>query len=89
MQNFSFQAFGTPGVGGLSVKTLNLHEMENIEGGNWWTSWGKCAAGILGGAGLGSLGGAAAGSAVPVLGTAAGAVAGAIAGGLSGAAAAC
>ena len=56
---------------------------------NWWSAWGRCAAGILGGAGLGALSGAAAGSAVPALGTTAGAIIGGIAGGLAGAAAAC
>lgn len=55
----------------------------------WWEDWGKCAAGTIGGAGLGALGGAAAGSAVPVLGTTAGGIIGGISGGLSGAAASC
>jgi len=55
----------------------------------WWDSWGRCAAGIVGGAGLGALGGGAAGSVIPVLGTTAGLIVGGIAGGLSGAAASC
>lgn len=55
----------------------------------WWDSWGRCAAGIVGGAGLGALGGGAAGSVIPVLGTTAGLIIGGIAGGLSGAAASC
>ncbi|HEK22317.1 MULTISPECIES: hypothetical protein [unclassified Mucilaginibacter] len=71
------------------MKKLEIEQMQDINGGGWWSSWGKCAAGIVGGAGIGGLGGAAAGSAVPVLGTGAGAVVGVIAGGLSGAAAAC
>lgn len=54
-----------------------------------WDDWGKCAAGIVGGAGGGFLGGAAAGSAVPWLGTVVGGVVGGISGGLGGAAAAC
>ncbi len=65
---------------------------------NWWCSWGKCAAGIVGGAVTGAatlgLGGAAVGTvALPIIGTvsagAVGAVAGAIGGGLTGAVAAC
>ena len=56
---------------------------------SWWTSWGKCAAAILGGAGTGGLGGAAVGSAVPGLGTLAGAIAGAISGAFTGAVAGC
>jgi len=55
----------------------------------WWSDWGRCAAGILGGTGLGALGGGAAGSVIPVLGTTAGLIIGGIAGGLSGAAASC
>jgi len=64
----------------------------------WWDSWGKCAAGILGGAistgGAGVLAGAAVGTvALPVVGTVSGAVvggiAGAIGGGLTGAATFC
>jgi hypothetical protein len=67
-------------------------------GCNWWCSWGKCTAGILGGAGTGALtfglGGAAVGTATfPIVGTvslgAVGAIGGAIAGGLTGAAASC
>lgn len=61
--------------------------------GSWikgqWESWGKCASGIVGGAGVGALGGAAAGSAVPIIGTTVGGIVGGISGGLSGAAAAC
>ncbi|UII25352.1 hypothetical protein LVD15_18885 [Fulvivirga maritima] len=55
----------------------------------WWDSWGKCAAGTLGGALTGGLGGAGIGSAVPVIGTTVGGVVGAIGGGLTGAAASC
>jgi hypothetical protein len=73
----------------LSLRALDFQEMEEIEGGSWWTSWGKCVAGTLGGAITVGLGGAAAGSAVPVLGTAAGAVVGVIGGALGGAAASC
>lgn len=73
----------------LSLTTLSFLEMEEIEGGSWWTSWGKCAAGTVGGILTGGLGGAGIGSAVPVIGTGVGAVVGAIGGGLTGAAAAC
>lgn len=64
----------------------------------WWDSWGKCAAGIIGGAGSVGIGyalaGAGAGTVVlPVVGTVSVAVvagvAGAVFGGLAGAAAAC
>lgn len=54
----------------------------------WWDSWGKCAAGIVGGAGLGGLSGAGA-TAITVVGIPAGVVVGVIAGGLAGAAASC
>jgi len=55
----------------------------------WWDSWGKCAAGIIGGAGLGGLTGAAAASVIPGIGTVAGGVIGGISGALTGAATAC
>lgn len=64
----------------------------------WWKCWGKCAAGIVGGAGVAGLGGAFLGGAgctmvVPIIGTVAcgvvGGIAGAVFGGLGGAAAAC
>ncbi len=64
-------------------------EKSSLQIESWWTSWGKCAAGILGGAGLGALTGLAAGSVVPALGTTAGAIIGGVAGGLLGAATAC
>lgn len=67
------------------MKTLEMMEMELIEGGKLL----NCAAGILGGAILGGLTGAAAGSVVPFLGTTAGGIWGIIGGGLSGGAAAC
>jgi len=56
---------------------------------SWWQRWGRCAAGIVGGTGLGVLTGAAAGSVVPALGTVAGGILGGIFGGLSGASVAC
>jgi hypothetical protein len=65
---------------------------------SWWDDWGKCAAGIVGGAGSVGLGGFLGGAAVgtvtlPVVGTVSGAVVGgiggAIFGGLAGAASAC
>lgn len=71
-------------------------EEEECKG--WWSCWGKCVAGIVGGAGTGALtfgfAGAAAGTiTVPVVGTISlgvvGAVAGGVAGGLGGAAASC
>ncbi|HEY9047494.1 MAG TPA: hypothetical protein VIN08_16425 [Ohtaekwangia sp.] len=64
----------------------------------WWPCWGKCAAGILGGAGTGALTFGLAGAAVgtvtlPVIGTvsagAVGAIGGAITGGLTGAVSSC
>ncbi len=65
---------------------------------DWWCSWGKCAAGILGGAGLGAMAGGTYGAAggtvvLPVVGTVAvgtvGAIAGGIFGGLAGASQSC
>ncbi|MFO8233892.1 MAG: hypothetical protein R6U04_00610 [Bacteroidales bacterium] len=56
---------------------------------NWWDSWGRCAAGIVDGAGLGALTGGAAASVIPVLDTTAEVTVGGVSGGLSGAAAAC
>ena len=65
---------------------------------DWWSDWGRCAAGIVGGAGTVGLGGFLGGAAVgtvtlPVIGTVSGAlvggVGGVIFGGISGAAAAC
>ena len=64
----------------------------------WWIRWGRCVAGILGGAGTGALtfglAGAAVGTiALPIVGTVSaglvGAIGGAVAGGLTGAAASC
>lgn len=87
----------------LSVKTRGLQPDDQKSGDQqkcdgWWSCWGKCVAGTLGGAitGGATLGvaGAAIGTVtVPVIGTisagAVGAVAGAIGGGLTGAAASC
>jgi len=73
----------------LSLRALDFQEMEEIEGGSWWSSWGKCAAGTLGGAITSGLAGAGVGSAVPVIGTTIGGVAGVIGGALVGAAASC
>ncbi|MTI89256.1 MAG: bacteriocin [Balneolaceae bacterium] len=65
---------------------------------DWWDSWGRCAAGTLGGAGLGALSGAGVGGAgctvvLPIVGTVAcgtvGGVVGGVSGALAGAAAAC
>ncbi len=55
----------------------------------WWDSWGKCAAGIVGNAGLGFLAGGAAGSAFPLVGNIGGAIIGTIFGGITGGAAVC
>lgn len=56
----------------------------------WWGKWGKCAAGIGGGAITGALGGAGIGFKIFAFkGAAVGAIIGAIGGGLTGAAAAC
>lgn len=66
--------------------------------GNWWDDWGKCAAGIISGAGSGALTFGFAGAAVgtvtlPIIGTVSagtvGAIGGAIVGGLGGAASFC
>ena len=83
----------------MSSKYLDSEVIQaNAKKDSWWSSWGKCAAGILGGAGTGALtfglGGAAVGTVtLPVVGTVAagavGAIGGAIAGGLTGAAASC
>ncbi|WP_409151061.1 hypothetical protein [Sphingobacterium sp. BS-2] len=54
----------------------------------WWDSWGKCAAGIIGGAGLGGLAGAAV-TTPTVVGIPIGTAVGVISGGLAGAAASC
>lgn len=92
--------------------TTTLKEISTIDfsktrlgGGNvqakcsgWWSCWGKCAAGIIGGAGSGALSLGLAGAGVgtvtlPLVGTvsgaALGAIGGAISGGLLGAAASC
>jgi hypothetical protein len=71
----------------LDIIAYQNSQLKSTQG--WWGSWGRCAAGIVGGAGLGALGGGAAGSVIPVLGTTAGLIVGGIAGGLSGAAASC
>jgi len=71
----------------LDIITDQNGQLKSTQG--WWASWGRCAAGVVGGAGLGALGGGAAGSVIPVLGTTAGLIVGGIAGGLSGAAASC
>jgi len=68
---------------------LELNQMEMIIAGGWWASWGKCAAGIVGGGILGGLAGGAAGSVIPILGTTAGGIVGIIGGGLTGASQAC
>lgn len=54
-----------------------------------WNDWGRCAAGVVGEAGLSALVGAAAGSEVPVVGTTVGAIVGGVSGGLVGAASFC
>jgi hypothetical protein len=78
-------------ISGVEFMTNNLDILSpnnhNIRG--WWASWGRCAAGIIGGAGLGALGGGAAGSVIPIVGTVGGMITGGISGGLSGASAAC
>jgi hypothetical protein len=73
----------------LSFMSNNLDIISVHNGGGWWSSWGKCAAGILGGAGLGALTGAGAGSLLPAVGTTIGGIAGGIFGGLAGAATSC
>lgn len=90
------------------VRYLDLKVLEITKSGKevapamkcngWWSCWGKCVSGTVGGAGLGVLTGASYGGVgctmiLPVVGTVAcgtvGAIAGGIFGGLAGAAAAC
>ncbi len=52
----------------------------------WWNRWGRCAAGITGGAIIGGFTGGAAASVIPGIGTTAGIIVGGIGGGLAGAA---
>jgi len=82
----------------LDNSKSNKINLSNKTESGWWSSWGKCAASILGGAITGgvSLGiaGAAVGTVtVPIIGTVAlgvvGAIGGVIGGGLTGAAAGC
>jgi hypothetical protein len=76
----------------------NKPGLEKAEDEGWWDSWGKCAAGTVGGAGLGALAGAGVGGAgctvvLPIIGTVAcgtvGGVVGGVSGALAGAAASC
>lgn len=69
-----------------SKKTLLAKAASSDKG--WWESWGKCAAGIIGGAGLGGLAGAAVTSPT-VVGIPVGTAVGVVSGALSGAAATC
>ncbi len=71
------------------INNQDLFSPNNHLKAGWWDDWGKCAAGILGGAGGGALGGGAAGSVIPGVGTLAGGIIGGISGALTGAAAAC
>ena len=73
----------------ISSNSKNLKTEDDEDDEGWWNSWGRCAAGTLGGVGLGALSGAAAGSVVPLIGTKVGLIVGGISGGLTGAAAAC
>lgn len=70
-----------------SAGTCTFPDCDNSTG--WWDTWGKCAAAILGGAGVEGLGGAGIGSVVPGLGTIAGAIIGAISGAFTGAVVGC
>lgn len=65
-----------------------LNSSIQSKGGGWWDSWGKCAAGTLGGAMMGGLAGAAVTSPT-VIGVPVGTAVGVVGGALSGAAAAC
>lgn len=81
---------------GFIESNLDLLELTNKQarGSDWWKDWGRCAAGIVGGAGIAALGGCAVGAQVglgiaSIPGCGVGAIMGGIFGGLSGAAAAC
>lgn len=71
------------------VKELRYYNQYNTDFIGWWDDWGQCAAGIVGGAGLGALEGGGIGAAAGGLGAGPGAVIGGIFGGIAGAAAAC
>ena len=75
-------------VAGDKAPPKNLTRVDEHASG-WWKSWGKCAAGTIGGAGSGALAGAflpAVGCTVvlPVIGTVACGTVGDIVGGVSG-----
>ena len=68
----------------FGLQSATAHGEEDGCGG-WWFCWGKCAAGIIGGAGTGAL----VGCGVATIGCGAGAVIGGIFGALVGAVASC
>ena len=68
----------------FGLQSATAHGEEDGCGG-WWSCWGKCAAGIIGGAGTGAL----VGCGVATIGCGAGAIIGGIFGALVGAAASC
>lgn len=72
-----------------SNNSCNFPDSCNNEDNGWWESWGKCAAAILGGAGIEGLAGAGIGTIVPGLGNLTGAIIGAISGAFTGAVLGC
>lgn len=72
-----------------SNNSCNFPDSCNNEDNSWWESWGKCAAAILGGAGIEGLAGAGIGTVVPGLGNLTGAIIGAISGAFTGAVLGC
>lgn len=85
---------GNPERGNITLAHLELGiqsamASEESGGSSWWDDWGKCAAGIVGGAGSGALAGAGVGGAgctvvLPIIGTVACGVVGGVVGGVSG-----
>ncbi|MCG8476485.1 MAG: hypothetical protein MI784_13535 [Cytophagales bacterium] len=85
---------GSPEQGNMTLAHLKIKIPSAIAesesgSGSWWSSWGKCAAGIIGGVGSGALAGASFGGAgctvvLPLVGTVACGAVGGVVGGISG-----
>lgn len=74
----------------MEMSTRATKKKENEEEESWWSKWGKCASGIVGGACTEGIAGAGIGYMIGFhAGAAVGAVVGAIGGGLTGASLAC